>query len=137
MRNEFTAVIEKDGKWFVAYSPEVPGANGQGRTRGEALDRLHEAIDLTLEDRCEELALTSAEFEQFSEFVRQKMGNGAVESLEELVDLWRVNNPSEQELEESVRALEEGLADAAAGRVRPAEDVFRDLAARYGAELSE
>lgn len=28
MRNEFTAIIEKDSDWFVAYSPEVPGANG-------------------------------------------------------------------------------------------------------------
>ncbi len=32
MRNEFTAIIERDGDWFIAYSPEVPGANGQGRT---------------------------------------------------------------------------------------------------------
>ena len=29
MRNEFTAVIERDGEWFIAYCPEVPGANGQ------------------------------------------------------------------------------------------------------------
>jgi hypothetical protein len=36
MRNEFTAIIERDGKWYVAYSPEVPGANGQGRTKAAA-----------------------------------------------------------------------------------------------------
>lgn len=30
--NEFTAVIEQDEGWFIAYSPEIPGANGQGRT---------------------------------------------------------------------------------------------------------
>jgi len=30
MRNEFTAVIERDGDWFVAWSPEIVGANGQG-----------------------------------------------------------------------------------------------------------
>lgn len=36
MRNEFTAIIERDGKWFIAYSPEVPGANGQGRTKAAA-----------------------------------------------------------------------------------------------------
>jgi predicted RNase H-like HicB family nuclease len=30
MRNEFTAVIEKDGEWYVGWSPEIPGANGQG-----------------------------------------------------------------------------------------------------------
>ena len=32
MTNEFTAIIEQDGPWFVAYSPEIPGANGQGQT---------------------------------------------------------------------------------------------------------
>jgi predicted RNase H-like HicB family nuclease len=29
MRNEFTAIVEQDDGWFIAYSPEVPGANGQ------------------------------------------------------------------------------------------------------------
>jgi predicted RNase H-like HicB family nuclease len=51
MRNEFTAIIERDGKWFVAYSPEVPGANGQGRTKAEARKNLASAIALILRDR--------------------------------------------------------------------------------------
>jgi predicted RNase H-like HicB family nuclease len=51
MRNEFTAVIERDGEWFIAYCPEVPGANGQGRTKEEAKGNLAEAITLILEDR--------------------------------------------------------------------------------------
>ncbi|HET7560515.1 MAG TPA: type II toxin-antitoxin system HicB family antitoxin [Limnochordia bacterium] len=54
MSNEFTAVIERDGEWFIAYSPEVPGANGQGTTKGEALKNLAEAIKLILADRREE-----------------------------------------------------------------------------------
>ena len=54
MRNEFTAIIEMVGKWVVAYSPEVPGANGQGRTRDEALESLAAAIELVLEDLREE-----------------------------------------------------------------------------------
>jgi predicted RNase H-like HicB family nuclease len=54
MRNEFTAIIERDEGWFLAYSPEVPGANGQGRTREEALESLGEAIALILEDRRED-----------------------------------------------------------------------------------
>jgi hypothetical protein len=29
MSNEFTAVIERDGEWFVGWSPEIPGANGR------------------------------------------------------------------------------------------------------------
>lgn len=51
MRNEFTAVIERDDNWFVAYCPEVPGANGQGRTKDEAKESLADAIALILEDR--------------------------------------------------------------------------------------
>jgi predicted RNase H-like HicB family nuclease len=46
MRNEFTAIIERDDGWFIAYCPEVPGANGQGRTQDEAVQSLQAAIDL-------------------------------------------------------------------------------------------
>jgi predicted RNase H-like HicB family nuclease len=51
LRNEFTAVIERDGEWFIAYSPEIPGANGQGRTKAEARQSLADAIALILDDR--------------------------------------------------------------------------------------
>ena len=54
MHNEFTAVFEREGEWYVAYSPEIPGANGQGRTKEEARRSLAEAIALILEDRREE-----------------------------------------------------------------------------------
>jgi predicted RNase H-like HicB family nuclease len=54
MRNEFTAVIERDGDWFVAWSPEIPGANGQGRTLEECKESLAAAIQLILEDRRED-----------------------------------------------------------------------------------
>ena len=51
MHNEFTAIFERDGDWIVAYCPEIPGANGQGRTKEEARISLAEAIALVLEDR--------------------------------------------------------------------------------------
>jgi predicted RNase H-like HicB family nuclease len=51
MRNQFTAIVERDGEWFVAYSPEVPGANGQGYSKEECLTNLGKAIRLILEDR--------------------------------------------------------------------------------------
>ena len=51
MRNEFTAVFERDGAWYVAYCPEIPGANGQGRTKNEARRSLLDAIALVLKDR--------------------------------------------------------------------------------------
>lgn len=54
MHNEFTAIVERDGDWLISYCPEVPGANGQGRTSQEALESLSAAIDLILEDRRED-----------------------------------------------------------------------------------
>jgi len=54
MRNEFTAVIERDGEWYIAYCPEIPGANGQGKSKEEARNSLTEAISLILQDRREE-----------------------------------------------------------------------------------
>lgn len=54
MHNEFTAVFERDAEWYVAYSPEIPGANGQGRTKEEARRSLADAIALILQDRREE-----------------------------------------------------------------------------------
>ena len=51
MTNEFTAVFERDEKWYIAYCPEIPGANGQGKTKEEARASLAEAIAPILEDR--------------------------------------------------------------------------------------
>ena len=54
MRNEFTAIVERDGEWYIAYCPEIPGANGQGSSRQDALDSLRDAVALILEDRRED-----------------------------------------------------------------------------------
>jgi predicted RNase H-like HicB family nuclease len=53
MHNEFTAIVDQDGDWFVAYCPEIPEANGQGKTIEEAKQNLKEAIELVLEDKRE------------------------------------------------------------------------------------
>ncbi len=54
MKNEFTAIIEKDDDWYIAYCPEIPGANGQGKSIEECKVNLSEAIALVLEDRRED-----------------------------------------------------------------------------------
>jgi predicted RNase H-like HicB family nuclease len=54
MHNEFTAVFERDGDWYIAYCPEIPGANGQGRSKDEARRSLAGAIALILKDRRED-----------------------------------------------------------------------------------
>lgn len=45
----FSAVLTKEGKWFVSYCPEV-GVASQGRTRQGALKNLREAVELYFED---------------------------------------------------------------------------------------
>lgn len=55
MGDEFTEILEHDGDWHVAYCPEISGANGQGRTEGEARASLAQAIALILEDRLSEV----------------------------------------------------------------------------------
>jgi predicted RNase H-like HicB family nuclease len=45
MTREFTAVIEKRGKWYVAWIEEVPGVNTQGRTLAEVRRNLKDALE--------------------------------------------------------------------------------------------
>lgn len=50
----FTARIVRDGKWFIAWSPEFSEGNGQGLNEEEALQSLRESILLLIEDRRED-----------------------------------------------------------------------------------
>lgn len=54
MHKEFTAIFERDNDWYIAHCSEIPGANGQGRTKEEARASLAEAIALILEHRRED-----------------------------------------------------------------------------------
>lgn len=54
LHNEFTAIIERDGQWYIAYCPEIPGANGQGKSIEECKENLSDAIALILQDRRED-----------------------------------------------------------------------------------
>ena len=54
MLNQFHAIFEKDGEWIVGYCPEIPGANGMGKTQDECRENLIDAIRLILQDRYED-----------------------------------------------------------------------------------
>ena len=49
MKHQFTSVIEKRGKWYVAYIEEIPGVNTQGRTLAEARRNLKEALAMVID----------------------------------------------------------------------------------------
>ena len=48
---KFTPEIHRDGEWYVGVCPEVPEANGQGRTREECLQNLKDGVFSILQDR--------------------------------------------------------------------------------------
>ena len=50
MEREFTAVIQKHGRWYIAWVEEVPGANTQGRTLAEVRRNLKEVLPIILEE---------------------------------------------------------------------------------------
>ena len=54
MVNQFHAIFERDGDFFVGYCPEIPGANGIGKTQVECRENLIDAIQLILLDRYED-----------------------------------------------------------------------------------
>ena len=50
MRLKLSAAVHREGKWFVAWCPELDVAS-QGHTVEEALSNLREALELHLEDQ--------------------------------------------------------------------------------------
>jgi predicted RNase H-like HicB family nuclease len=45
----YTAVIRRDGEWWIGWIEEIPGANSQGATREELLENLQDALREALE----------------------------------------------------------------------------------------
>ena len=54
MHNTFTAVIKKEGSWWIGWIEEIPGVNCQEKTRQELMKTLNvtlkEAIELNKEE---------------------------------------------------------------------------------------
>jgi predicted RNase H-like HicB family nuclease len=48
MENRFTAVFQQEGKWWIGWVEELPGANTQGRTLEETRENLKEAVSLII-----------------------------------------------------------------------------------------
>jgi len=46
---EFSSVVSKEGKWYVAHCPELE-ITSQGKSVESALENLREAIELYLQD---------------------------------------------------------------------------------------
>ena len=51
MSAEYTAIITKDGDWWLGWVEEIPGANAQEETKEELLISLREAVTDIIELR--------------------------------------------------------------------------------------
>jgi hypothetical protein len=60
-----------------------------------------------------------------------RLQDTAAESIEELVDLWRLEHPTPEEQAEVHEAIRQGLADIEAGCYRPVDVVMAELRAKY------
>jgi len=65
----YTAVIRRDGRWWIGWVEEIPGVNSQGESREELLSNLREALSEAIEINRE--AARNAAGEQFEEVALQ------------------------------------------------------------------
>ena len=56
MKNRFTCVVFKSGKWWIGFAEEIHGAVTQGRTLKELRENLREVITMMIEHNREKAA---------------------------------------------------------------------------------
>ncbi len=67
MSAKYTAVVRRDGRWWIGWVEELPGVNSQGETRAELLDNLRSALREILEiNRADALAAMEGDYEEVS-----------------------------------------------------------------------
>lgn len=49
MENQYTAVVRRDGRWWIGWIEEIPGVNSQGESREELMENLQSALSEMLE----------------------------------------------------------------------------------------
>jgi hypothetical protein len=77
MKTEFTAIVEQDGEWYIAYSSEIPGPQGQEAVYTEGLTCLNDAINMIVSDLSEDDndCLGETHTEDFQEDVEREFNN--------------------------------------------------------------
>lgn len=63
----YTAVVQRDGKWWIGWIEEIAGVNAQARTRSELLRDLKTALNEALEmNRADAISAAKTAFEEVS-----------------------------------------------------------------------
>jgi predicted RNase H-like HicB family nuclease len=65
MESVYTAVVQRDGKWWIGWIEEIPGVNAQARSREILLEDLRTALKEALEmNRADALGAANNAFEE-------------------------------------------------------------------------
>jgi predicted RNase H-like HicB family nuclease len=59
--NEYTAVVQRDGRWWVGWLEEIPGVSSQGESREELMENLRSALAEALEMNRSEARLAAGD----------------------------------------------------------------------------
>jgi len=80
------------------------------------------------------MAVTQEQIDQFHRFASERVSRrGGVASLEELIDLWRIENPSPDQAREDLLAVKAAVRDMENGeRGQPRDEFARQFRARHG-----
>jgi predicted RNase H-like HicB family nuclease len=66
-KRPFTAVVKKDGRWWIGWIEEIPGVNCQASTRKQLLVNLRSALSEAIElNRAEALAAAQSDYSEES-----------------------------------------------------------------------
>jgi hypothetical protein len=141
---------DRSGKWLIEHHGDsilrlagirrivdwrpVPG---EGVRPPSLLTRLQiHAIIRTSPPRGRDHAmqLTLDELHRFHRFAEEKLSNGGGDlTLEQMIDLWNIENPSSEQLQEDVLAVKAALRDLDNGdRGIPVEELIQKMRDKYG-----
>jgi hypothetical protein len=68
----------------------------------------------------------------FRQYIDEQLTNGGAEmTLDEALIHWEAENQTDSEKEETLRAIEQGFSDIAAGRTRSFEDFDREFRLKH------
>ena len=79
------------------------------------------------------MVVTKQDLERFHEFAAARISDREEElTWRQLFELWRLDNPSEEESAQDVAAIQQSLDAMAAGRMRPFAEFDVEFRTRHG-----
>jgi hypothetical protein len=67
----------------------------------------------------------------FKSFIDEQLSGESVPTVDEVLARWEFENESDEERQESLEAIQRGLADVEAGRVTPAREAVAELRRKH------